>query len=140
MHVCEGMYLRMYTYIQTYQAKGEVLTAGIAQGTASFKLAVSGYYLLGTHFTCSTGTIIQILTQKALLACRNSEDVLWDVLQPYGPQMAKFLGCLALVTITLYLISSLNAVASTHDLISAGIFFVYHEICIFLNAILLKSA
>ena len=124
------------------------MTGGIAQGTASFKLAVSGYYLLGTHFTCFTGTHftfftgtkIQILTQKALLACRNSEDVLWDILQPYGPQMAKFLGCLALVTITLYLISSLNAVASTHDLISAGIFFVYHEICVFLNAILPKSA
>ena len=124
------------------------MTGGIAQGTASFKLAVSGYYLLGTHFTCFTGTHftfftgtkIQILTQKALLACRNSEDVLWDILQPYGPQMAKFLGCLAFVTITLYLISSLNAVASTHDLISAGIFFMYHEICIFLNAILLKSA
>jgi len=54
------------------------------------------------------------------IACRDKKDQVFDLLQPYGPQLAKFLGCLAVVVNFLYLITTLNTASFMHDAICAG--------------------
>ena len=49
------------------------------------------------------------------LACREQKDQVIDLLQPYGPHLARFLGCLTVVVMALYLITALNTASFVHD-------------------------